>query len=507
MQNIFLAIIFAFLFNACASMGDIEKLDNLYFQNNDISTSYNYSLKYSDDDFLWAFQSGILGLQNNDLSQSIELLDKSEAFFESVNAQNGFNIALKTLASILVSNGMFEYSGNLYEAVFINHYKALAYIMLEDYAKARVEFNRANDRQRRSRDFFANKIDEINTTIQQNKTEYSNKVSDLNMSALSSTADSIIMQHYSNLDRFRAYDGYVNPFIAYVSGIFFLTQNDFDKANDLLKQAYAISQKSEIIEDLEILESRKNRSSGDKNNTQSYTWILLEDGRIPKKDEISIDLPLFFLNKNTLFFNIALPKLDGGKVFHNNYFIESKKYANLMQNVESRVESSTYSHSTQNIQSSAESNIETSTYFYTHSKAQFNGFEINNLESIISNEFSIELPYIVLTSIISSSYKAYLQNLLGEKLGILGSIGGAIFSKATSNADTRSSRILPLRFIIFRIKNQKNDFSIYGDNKLIYNFSLNEACNHLCLNTDNIIYLRILQNNTISLTHSIRRKK
>ena len=448
----FIFIIFiCIFFNACASMGDIEKLDELYYQKNNLEDSYDYSQKYKKDDFLWAMQSGILGFQMGDFENSIKHFNLAESYFE-INAQeNIFESTFKTIATILVSNAMFEYYGNLYEATFVNYYKALNFMMLKDYASSRVEFNRANDRQRRSKEFFANKINQIQDAIN------NNQINNLDNQKTIQSIDSIYNSKYKNLDRFRAYDGYINPMVSYVSGIFFLLQNDFNKANDLLKESYAVSKESRILDDIKLLDNRRKNT-----NTKKYTWIFIEDGRSPKKYEMRLDVPLFLLNSNVMFFNIALPNLDSGKRFYSTYYLS------------------------------------------TDSRDSINSFELVNVESMISNEFSIEIPYIIITSIISSTYKAYLQSVLSENLGPIGGIGGMIFSAISTNADIRNSRILPLRFLAMRVENKEQVFRLFGDSRFLYSFVMDRDCKKLCLNKDNIIYIRVMQNGIISiLTHSI----
>lgn len=444
-------VIICIFFNACASMGNIETLDKLYYQDNNLKDSYSYSQRYAEDDFLWALQNGILGFQMGDFKNSIDSFNVSEVYFEVNSQENAFQSIFKTLSSILVSNGMFEYYGNLYEAIFINYYKALNFMMLKDYASSRVEFNRANDRQRRSKDFFASRINQIQDAI------INNDIDNIDSQRALQSMHSIYNAQYTSLDKFKAYNGYINPMISYVSGIFFLLQNDFNKANDLLKKSYAVSRESRILDDIELLNNRKQNK-----DVKKYTWIFIEDGQSPKKYEMRLDVPLFLPDSNTIYFNIALPKLDSGKTFNYKYYIS------------------------------------------LDSEDSIDSFELSNMESIVSNEFSIEIPYIITASLISSTYKAYLQSVLNKNFGLIGGIGGMLFSTISSNADIRNSRILPLRFLAIRIENKKQIFKLFGDGNLLYSFMLDDKCEELCLNRDNIIYIRVVQDGIISaLTHSI----
>lgn len=447
-MSLFVAIFFC----ACASNGDIAKLESLYYNQKNIEDSYNYAKNYANDDFLWAMQGGILAYQSGDFDNASVFLENSEAFYENVSSESAMS-AFKTFASVIISNGMFEYGGTFYESVFANSYKALNAIMLGDYQSARVEFNRANDRQRRAKDYFADYISKRDESISQSVSEYGTQTENININKSYNNALSIYGTQYYNLGRYKAFEGYVNPYISYLSGIFFLTQNDFNKSLDLLKESFAISGEKAILEDIKILESRKNKTS-----SQTYTWIIIEEGQIPKKEEVRLDLPLFFINANILSFNVALPILKEGVEYSTNYHI---KVANKTTK----------------------------------------SFEIANITPLVANEFEIDLPYIMITSILSSSYKAYLQYFLGEKLGFLGSLAGAVFSYATTNADIRSIRILPLRFYIVRFNNGNGDFSFYNGGVKLNDFTL-KNCEILCENSDNFVYIRVIKNDIISLlTH------
>lgn len=462
-KSLIFALFCALSFSACASMGDIATLEVLYYDGKNVEDSYSYAKKYADDDFLWALQSGVLAYQLGDFESAREHLDGAEIFFEGTSGENAFNGGFKTFASIIISNGMFKYNGAFYESVFANHYKALNAIMTGDFQSARVEFNRANDRQRRAKDYFSDYISKRDESISESKGEYDKKTQSVDLDKSYEKATSIYGVHYQNLRRFQAFEGFVNPYISYISGIFFLAQRDYGKAQDLLKESYAITNNKAILQDIAILEKRKRDLVAE--GGKFYTWIIIEEGRIPKKEEIRFDLPLFFLNAGVLSFNIALPVLRESYAYSTNY----------------------------NVKSNAK---------YKPIKA----FEIADISPLVANEFNIELPYIITTALLSSSYKAYLQYALSENLGFLGALGGAIFSHFSTNADIRSVRILPLRFYALRIPNENGDFTLHNGSYKLRDFAFN--CTNLCAKSDNIIYLRIVQNDIISvLIHSLNKEQ
>ena len=514
-KSLIFALFCALSFSACASMGDIATLEVLYYDGKNVEDSYSYAKKYADDDFLWALQSGILAYQLGESTNANEYLNGAEVFFEGTSGENAFNSGFKSFASIIISNGMFEYNGAFYESVFVNHYKALNAIMTGDFQSARVEFNRANDRQRRAKDYFSDYISKRDESISESKGEYGEKTQSVDLDKSYEKATSIYGAHYQNLRRFKAFEGYVNPYISYISGIFFLAQKDYTKAQNLLKESYAITNNKAILQDIAILEKRKRDLVAE--GGKFYTWIIIEEGRIPKKEEIRFDLPLFFLNAGVLSFNIALPVLRESYAYSTNYNV---KYTQDSIGRSILDEKSGYGRHEQG-------NKTDSLWLLRYARKSCGltkrvaslpdlslkdkpvAFEIADISPLVANEFNIELPYIITTALLSSSYKAYLQYALSENLGFLGALGGAIFSHFSTNADIRSVRILPLRFYALRIPNENGDFTLHNGSYKLRDFAFEmDNCTNLCAKSDNIIYLRIVQNDIISvLTHSLNKEQ
>ena len=82
-------------------------------------------------------------------------------------------------ASVVVSDNIVPYLGEEYDGIMINTYKALNFMALGDNDLARVEFNRALDRQRRAKEKFAKEIAKIKDEMDKEEGE---KKSDLSVS-------------------------------------------------------------------------------------------------------------------------------------------------------------------------------------------------------------------------------------------------------------------------------------------------------------------------------------
>ncbi|CAI6145220.1 MAG: hypothetical protein SPLUMA1_SPLUMAMAG1_01845 [uncultured Sulfurimonas sp.] len=71
----------------------------------------------------------------------------------------------QTLKSTLLNDTTRPYIGTEYDGIMANTYKPISYMALEDTDGARVEFNRAVDRQRRAKIFFSKMISKEHSAI------------------------------------------------------------------------------------------------------------------------------------------------------------------------------------------------------------------------------------------------------------------------------------------------------------------------------------------------------
>ena len=112
-------------------------------------------IKDDNDTILWAIKGGSKARDCLNYQKSNEFFDKAETSYkQSVDKDSTMKNILESSVSILVNNNVNEYEGDIYEKVMLNTYKALNFASLNDPQNARVEFNRALDRQRRAKDIY-----------------------------------------------------------------------------------------------------------------------------------------------------------------------------------------------------------------------------------------------------------------------------------------------------------------------------------------------------------------
>ncbi|MHC4999366.1 MAG: COG3014 family protein [Planctomycetota bacterium] len=252
---------------------------NQFFEAADFEKARNFAQKKTTqkdtprgEDLLWSLQIGSIDRIEGNYTQSTEMFDVCEDMMTHFDSENsGIGHAVGAVA---VNENIVPYTGQVYDGVMVNTYKAMNFMSTGQYDLARVEFNRALDRQRRAKETFSKEI-------QKQKDEIS---ADENSENVQKSLDNSEMQKrleevYPSLYNFSAYPDFVNPFATYMAGLFFLIEGDYSKSIDLLKESAAT------------------------------VWVIFENGLGPVKEEFRIDLPLFIFTDNVRYVGIALPKL------------------------------------------------------------------------------------------------------------------------------------------------------------------------------------------------------
>lgn len=465
----FCSVIFlflVFLFAGCAYQENLNKFDSLYYGQKQ-QEAFEFSKKKSKNNLLWQIQSGVSGYVSGNYKDSLSLLDAAEELLNKNQAQGILSSSLSNTGATLINDNVKSYQGNLYEGVMINYYKALDALLLNDDARARVEFNRANDRQRRAKDYYQKEIKKaIQAQEKDGKTKNPKTSKEIEKNTSKDKIDSILNSKYSNLKRFAVYEGFINPLVTYMSGLYFSLQGD-PKGIDLLKEAYGTNHSKIIAEDILLFQKHQYMP-------KKYTWIIVEDGRSALKQEFSFNIPLYLVSNQVLYFGLALPQLQDGVDFYPSFDMKIKT-------------------GTKNFE------------------------EISLFDGIIANEFSKQLPFIVTRAVISAVYKASMQSVLNDTLGTFAGIGGALFSAATTAADTRITTVFPHRVWLNRVQNNEEKIIVDGNGKKIFEAQLIECKTKqepsvepikkskskqeeeykVCKNTNNIIYIRTTKNNII----------
>ncbi|MHC4759020.1 MAG: COG3014 family protein [Planctomycetota bacterium] len=251
-------------------------------------------------DLLWSLQLGSLERMRQDHQRSNEYFDKSEEMLSHFDYQNELADSAIAVAS---SENVLPYTGQEYDGIMVNTYKALNFMALGKEDLARVEFNRALDRQRRAKEKYNKEITELKNELD---AEGQKEGSQAKESVENPEVRQLIEQRYPNLYEYEAYPDFVNPFSTYIAGVFFNLIGDHTKAGPLLKESYGmVSENKYVAEDLAVTEKVLDGIE----TLEGMAWLIFENGMGPVKEEFRIDLPIFIATDRIKYIGIALPTL------------------------------------------------------------------------------------------------------------------------------------------------------------------------------------------------------
>jgi hypothetical protein len=342
---------------------------------------------------LWALEAGTLLRQSGLSERSTRMFDGAENLMKDDDTRALLASAGNQAASFLVNDNVMPYSPAVYDTVMLNTYKALNFWQVGDYANARVEWNRSDDRQRRAAEHFESEIakqrDEINE----------GKDADLVNRGLSD-ADQALRKAGVDLSQWEPYAGYVNPAALYLHGLYFLFNgdgpSDADKAKTSLERAYALTRNTQVKIDMMAAKHKRKR-------LKPAVWIVFENGMAAHKEELRLDLPLFVVSGNVKYTGIALPVMRDG--------VEAYPYLSVGRQ---------------------------------HTQM------LADMDAIIRGEFKTRFNGILIKEIARAVAKTVVQKQLNDSNPLLGTVA-AVAQAASTQADLRSWSTLPHNFQLMTV--------------------------------------------------------
>ena len=414
-------------FNSLYSSGQYTKAANL-------ELDFKNGKKSSDPStLLQSLQAAVSLRYAKEYMLSSKFFDESEEIIKFHNDQLMLHDAVSTIGSVLVNDAELDYKGAEYDGIMVNTYKGLNFWQQGKNDLARIEFNRALDRQRRAKEHFAAEIKKLKNDVNKEQLNENNKANkkkinqtDLKKNVDNMDLDKILKEQYSNLDNFKPYPDFVNPFTTYIAGLFFFSEGDYSKALTLIKETYGmIGANQTVLSDLQQIEKI------DVRRKKTHTWIIFENGLGPIKEEIKVNVPLYIGNNQPKLYGIALPRL----VLRGNAF----------------------SHLT-----------------ILTGKGNMTTQVASNMDNVIRTEFKKKMPSVVTRAIISSITKLTAQIIVDSAvdgaskkkkkkrrgnpnlLGNLLKLATRVYSAVSTAADIRIWSALPKEFQLAKMITPKD---------------------------------------------------
>ena len=381
-------------FDAALAAGDTERAREI--------AGTNAGANPSPRELLWVLQTGAMDriLQRYEASNSA--FDRAEQAFAHYDQQLWAGRSAQTAGGLLINDTALPYTGRSYDRIMVNTYKALNFAVLGDRANARVEFNRALQRQSDAKQIFARQTEELRQTIAAEEARYG-QYRMVDRSLNSGRLDRALSDKYRNLDSLAVYADFVNPFTTYVAGLYFWLSGDRDKAVDILKEAYAMSGRHPVVADDFRRADRGIAPSGE-------VWVIFENGLAPRRAEVRIDLPILIEAAPVYYVGAAFPELLPGREAYPFVTVESDSGSPV----------------------STES--------------------IADMDAVIYTDFKKELSAITAREVARAALKTYFQYEMRERYGTGGGIIAGIYQAATTRADLRMWSALPTDFQLAHLR-------------------------------------------------------
>jgi hypothetical protein len=356
---------------------------------------------------LWNLQLGAVERCLSNREKSNELFDQCEQAFKYFDQESLIADAAQGASSILINDSMLPYEGEEYDRIMVNTYKGLNFASLGDFQNARVEFNRALQRQTEAKTRYAKQIEKVKTEIAEKEQEENQKQGSANNVSIEQTMDSnelskALESRYSNLDNFAPYPDFVNPFTTYMAGLFFYLDEDREKAATILKESYGMDKKSRLIlKDFAAADSGK--------RPQNLLWIIFENGLCPMRDEVRIDLPVFVATNEVLYTGAALPILKERPAASEYLVVET-------------------------------------------GREKRHTVTICDLDRVVLTEFKLDFKMILMREVARVGFKTFAQYQARKEMGAAAGLTFAVFQALTTAADIRCWSALPKNFQATRVR-------------------------------------------------------
>jgi len=356
------------------------------------------------------------------LRASVVAFDRAEAHINAFDRGPEIPLGASSLA-LLTNLANQPYEGRDYDRILLHAYQALNYLQLGERDAARVELNRALQRQRDALARNAARLADADAAAAELR---SGRVTDregnrADYDIARTTGDAEARRRLASVAaaataRIRPYGDYVNPFVVFLDGLFFLTQaedrSDLERARVSFERVAALAPDNPYA----AADAAAARAAAEGTLPTGLTYVIYEAGSAPFREEIRLTLPLYLVTDKVSYVGAAFPRLR---------FSEGRPAP-----------------------------LEVSADGVTHTSAL-----VCSMDSVIASDFRDEWPAVVTQTLVGTALKAALdaavQRRAREKLGEGGQafleIFTALIQDSTTIADTRTWRSLPQEFHTVRL--------------------------------------------------------
>ena len=407
-------VVLLLLVTGCAGVSDLNRVGSFqepYTQGDYAGAAAALGgeggLKYDEENLLTSLQVGSALRAAGSFGASQTAWDRAEAKLlwtadEISNVGEFLEQGLTIVGNDLISS----YHGNIYDGVLINTYKAMNALDLRDEARARVELNRADQRQANAVHQLAAKVRALDEEEPGEAAKRREKSQQIDQTYAQSTKpDSELGKRLAAVRSLGEYKDLRNPFTDWLHGVFRLATGEPNRASDLLRNAVVLDgeRNSHVKEDFRVAEESAGSAAG---RVAPRVWIIHEDGIGPRLEEFRVDLPVN-TTRGPIYAGIAIPEFVTGTPGVGSLTVQAA--------------GSTYR---------TESLLSIDRYAATEFRVGYDKIIGKAIASMV-------------VKVVAQAAAQEVAQRQGGMFGALLQVGSVVMAQATTQADTRMWRALP----------------------------------------------------------------
>jgi hypothetical protein len=365
--------------------------------------------KDNKDTIIWRLEQGATFRAAGQYRESLAAFEQAED--KMGRYEEKAKVRVSNEAGAMLSNqANLPYEGRDYDKVMLSAYKALNYLQLGEFDKARPELIRAYQRQQDAVENNKKRIEKEEEEIKKARASETNAQvkASFDKARQDPKVCAALSTNYSELDTLKAYADYVNPYPVYLDGIYFLNfstgGSDLERAHKSFERLSGLSGENKFVKS--SVDAVEKALRGEP--IPPTTYVLFETGCAPWRDQIRIDIPLFFIGQgNVPYAGAAFPRLKFDPCCIPSLTV------------------------------SADGVEETTT-------------TIASMDSVVAQNFKNELPTIITKTLISTTVKAAIAYGINKAAsdqnqiaGFVSKIISGLGQAAMNIADTRTWTTLP----------------------------------------------------------------
>jgi len=273
------------------------------------------------DAIIWRLEQSTVLRAAGKTAESTEAFNLTEDRIDKYQQEAKTKLANET-GAMFVNQAALPYRGRFYDGIMVNTYKALNHLQLKDCEKARVELNRAAERQKDAVEENRKRIEKAQDALQKQKADdqkIEDKKADDQKIEDKKTQDKIqkaqenekfktqMSASFGDLDQMKVYGDYVNPFTVYLDGLVCMANPgsgaDLERARKAFQEVNGYVDNKFVKADLEAIEGVLQQSKA----IPPTTYVIFETGSAPIRDQIRIDIPIMVISLS--YVGAAFPKL------------------------------------------------------------------------------------------------------------------------------------------------------------------------------------------------------